>query len=204
MARGVSVMLLDLESSEASFVTSLFEQAGITTSLGRSTDSLPASSATSSFDAVVIGSRAGAEGAGATCAKLRQAGYRGAIVVLGEQGSELGVRLRAILHRATSHARIRCGAVVIDSAQRAAYVNGRALKLTGREYELLVCLTEAGGKMVTRADLLARVWKRSDHARSNLIEAHMSRLRDKLGADSVIIETVRRAGYRLRPQLRSG
>jgi DNA-binding response OmpR family regulator len=88
--------------------------------------------------------------------------------------------------------------VVIDFNEHVAYVRGRPLKLTAREYGLLVSLTEAGGNMVSRTDLLARVWRRTD-ARSNLVEAHMSRLRDKLGTDSVIIESARGWGYRLRP-----
>ncbi len=155
-----------------------------------------------------------------SCARLRQTGYRGAIVVLGgrdgsdqhitalERGAddfvarplqarELTSHLRAVLRRVAS-SRVRCGAVVIDLGEHAAYVYGRRLKLTAREYSLLACLTEAGGKMVSRTELLARVWRRAD-ARSNLVEAHMSRLRDKLGADSTVIESVRLWGYRLRP-----
>jgi DNA-binding response OmpR family regulator len=51
---------------------------------------------------------------------------------------------------------------------------------------------------VREYELLSRVWQRQDDPSSNLVEVHLSRLRDKLGADAAIIETVRRAGYRLR------
>ena len=72
------------------------------------------------------------------------------------------------------------------------------LTLTAREYGLLECLAVASGEMVSRAELLARVWSHGGGRRSNLVEVHLSRLRDKLGADASMIETVRRAGYRLR------
>jgi DNA-binding response OmpR family regulator len=45
---------------------------------------------------------------------------------------------------------------------------------------------------------LSKVWGRDEDPGSNLVEVHLSRLRDKLGMDAELIETVRRAGYRLR------
>jgi DNA-binding response OmpR family regulator len=70
--------------------------------------------------------------------------------------------------------------------------------LTSREYALLGCLVEAAGKALSRADLLSKVWGLDADPGSNLVEVHLSRLRDKFGADAAMIETVRRAGYRLR------
>jgi DNA-binding response OmpR family regulator len=52
--------------------------------------------------------------------------------------------------------------------------------------------------MVSRAEVLARVWKQEGDPSSNIVEAHMSRLREKLGEHAAVIETVRGAGYRLR------
>jgi DNA-binding response OmpR family regulator len=215
----VSILLLDFESTEASLVTSLLEEAGFNSSIGRKTGISRVDFA-APFDAVLIAGRGNVDQAIDSCTRLRQTGYRGAIIVLGErdgsdhhiaaldQGAddfvtrplharELISRLRAVLRRVAS-SRARYGAVVIDFTEHVAYVSGRPLKLTAREYALLACLTEAGGTRVSRADLLARVWRRTD-ARSNLVEVHMSRLRDKLGPDSVVIESVRRWGYRLRP-----
>jgi two-component system OmpR family response regulator len=57
---------------------------------------------------------------------------------------------------------------------------------------------QAGGRVVTRATLRERVWHRNEDRGTNLVEVHLSRLRDKLGDDATMIETVRRAGYRLR------
>jgi DNA-binding response OmpR family regulator len=86
----------------------------------------------------------------------------------------------------------------IDRAHGTALLRGQPLRLTSREYAMLTCLVEAAGEIVSRNDLLARVWQREEDASSNLVEVHLSRLRDKLGDDASIIETVRRAGYRLR------
>ena len=218
-AASVSILLLDLESNEASLVTSFLDEAGFNSSIGRKTG-MSRVDVAAPFDAVIVAGRGHVDQAIDSCTRLRQTGYRGAVVVLGErdgsdhhiaaldrgaddfvtrplQARELISRLRAVLRRVAS-SRARCGAVVIDFSEGVAYVRGRPLKLTRREYALLTCLTEAGGERVSRADLLARVWRRAD-ARSNLVEAHMSRLRDKLGPDSVVIESVRRWGYRLRP-----
>ncbi len=215
----MSVLLLDCGSAEAASIASWLGDAGLTTVLGESVASK--ASSTDIFDAILVGGRGRVEQAMDTCADLRRAGYRGAVVVLGtrdhpddrvaalERGAdhflprpfsarELVACVQAVLRRGTSQSKMRWGAIVIDRAEHAAYLHGRPLKLTAREYALLACLTEAGGKMVSRSDLLERVWRRSNDANSNLIEAHMSRLRDKLGADSTVIETVRRSGYRLR------
>jgi DNA-binding response OmpR family regulator len=54
------------------------------------------------------------------------------------------------------------------------------------------------------ARLRERVWQRKKERNSNLVEVHLSRLRDKLGEDASMIETVRREGYRLRRERRTG
>jgi DNA-binding response OmpR family regulator len=175
------------------------------------------------FEAVVIG-MSGAARAGAPalklCSDLRASGYRGAVVLAGTRepsegvdalelgaddfvplpvdASEIVARLRAVLRRTGAASAIRWGEIEVDARHRVACIRGRPLSLTGREYALLACLVEAAGAMVSRAQLLRHVWKRRDDPGTNLIEVHMSRLREKLGTDSAIIETVRGAGYRLR------
>jgi two-component system phosphate regulon response regulator PhoB len=154
------------------------------------------------------------------CARLRGGGYRGAILVLeaddgiaalehGADGvlpwpmtpEELMAHVRAVLRRVPGHPGFRWGVLRVDLAEHVAYARDRPLRLTAREYALLACLVEASGRTVTRSELLKRVWRRSTSAGSNLVEAHLSRLRDKLGPDAGIIETVRGGGYRLRDGL---
>jgi two-component system OmpR family response regulator len=154
------------------------------------------------------------------CSELRASGYHGAIILAGTRrrsegvdalargaddfvarpidASEIVARLRAVLRRIARASRLRWGEVEVDVTHRTTYLRGAHLSLTSREQAVLACLVEAAGAMVSRKQLLRRVWKRDDDPGTNFIEVHVSRLREKLGADSALIETVRRAGYRLR------
>jgi DNA-binding response OmpR family regulator len=112
--------------------------------------------------------------------------------------SELTARMRALLRRTTGFARLRAGELEIDRVGRRVAVAGVAAELTAREYALLLQLMQHAEQVVTRTELLARVWESSFDPGSNLVEVHISHLRDKLGAAAWMIETVRGAGYRLR------
>jgi DNA-binding response OmpR family regulator len=111
---------------------------------------------------------------------------------------ELVARTRALARRAVGYARIRCGDLEIDRIERQAYVDGKRLTLTARELALLLRLALHADKIVTRTDLLANVWEATFDTGSNILEVHVSRLRDKLGERASMIETVRGVGYRLR------
>jgi DNA-binding response OmpR family regulator len=92
------------------------------------------------------------------------------------------------------------GALEIDRAAHRAVLGGVALDLTLREYTLLMHLAHHAGRIVTRTDLLAQVWETGFDSGSNVVDVQISRLRDKLGAHSFMIETVRGFGYRLRAE----
>ena len=77
-------------------------------------------------------------------------------------------------------------------------LGGAPLDLTNREYALLLHLAQRVDQVVPKSELLSRVWDTSFDTGSNLVEVHVSRLRDKLGAHAWMIETVRGVGYRLR------
>lgn len=111
---------------------------------------------------------------------------------------ELVARVRALVRRSAGVAKLRCGDIEIDRVGHRALMKGVPLSLTGREYDLLVHLMHHVDIVVTRADLLAKVWETNFDPGSNLIEVHVSRLREKLGEHAWMIETVRGAGYRLR------
>lgn len=112
--------------------------------------------------------------------------------------AELVSRVRAALRRHRKRWQLRWHEVNIDRARRLANLYGKPLTLTAREYDLLVVLVEAAGEIVSRADLLAYVWGQEHGHGSNLVEVHVSRLRDKLGSEARIIDTVRGIGYRMR------
>ncbi len=110
---------------------------------------------------------------------------------------ELVARARALVRRVPSRSRhARAGVVAVDFARRHASVDGRRVALTLREFDLLAALVERCGKVVTRREL-AR-YAMPEKVDSNTVDVHVSRIREKLGAQGALIETVRGIGYRLR------
>lgn len=114
---------------------------------------------------------------------------------------ELLARIRALLRRVQpagadvlTYADLR-----LDTGAREAYRGDRRIDLTTREYELLLLLMRHPRQVLTRAQILDRLWGDAD-VESNTLEAHIARLRDKLEADDEprLIQTVRGAGYALR------
>jgi two-component system OmpR family response regulator len=172
-----------------------------------------------SFDAIVLGEHAPLEERVTRCRQLRDEGYGGALVAIcvdateGEalldagaddfalaplEERELVTRVVASARRISTTSSVRWGPLELDRVEREVRVHGRSVALTARECEMLACLMEARGAIVSRAALRERVWQRTEDRGSNLVEVHLSRLRDKLGEDATLIETVRRAGYRVR------
>lgn len=111
---------------------------------------------------------------------------------------ELVARIRALLRRIAGLGRTRVGALELDPHNRRVTLGSTPLDLTTREAALLAHLARRAGQVVTRSDLLAHVWSQQFDPGSNLVEVHVSRLRDKLGHAAWMIETVRGVGYRLR------
>jgi DNA-binding response OmpR family regulator len=111
---------------------------------------------------------------------------------------ELIARIHALLRRANGHARIQLGPLDIDRAERRVRLDRDLLELTTKEFALLLHLAHHVDRVVTRSDLLSQVWSITFDPDSNVVEVHVSRLRDKLGDHAWMIETVRGRGYRLR------
>lgn len=90
--------------------------------------------------------------------------------------------------------------VEMDLLRRQVRVHGTEIRLTGREFQILEILLRNAGRVVTRSMLLEAVWDYRFDPQTNIVDQHVSRLRQKLGeegADSAI-ETVRGVGYRAR------
>jgi DNA-binding response OmpR family regulator len=111
---------------------------------------------------------------------------------------ELVARIHALLRRAQGHARVKLGPLDLDRAQRLVLLDGEPLDLTGMELALLLHLAHRLHRVVTRSELLSQVWSIRFDPESNLVDVHISRLRDKLGPYAWMIETVRGRGYRMR------
>jgi DNA-binding response OmpR family regulator len=116
---------------------------------------------------------------------------------------ELVARLRALLRRApsTDTDLIRIGDLIVDPSQRIASRSGRAVELTRREFELLEELARHRGVVLSRQQLLERVWGYDFEVDGNVVDVFVGYLRRKLEADGEprIIHTVRGVGFVLRP-----
>lgn len=113
---------------------------------------------------------------------------------------ELLARMDAVFRRAVRKESLRVGPLEIDRFERRVTLDQRLLELTERERALLIHLALRADRVVTRSEILSRVWGMNFDPESNLIEVHVSRLRDKLGRYATMIETVRGKGYRLRAE----
>ena len=114
---------------------------------------------------------------------------------------ELIARIRAVMRRAAAldaaNGPLRVGALEVDERARRANLDGHALELTPKEFDLLAALARDPGAALSRQRLLAEVWQTSWYGSSKTIDVHVAALRRKLG-DPGWIETVRGVGFRLR------
>ena len=122
---------------------------------------------------------------------------------------ELLARLRATIRRSNASSapeesrepEVVVGELRIDPEARRAVLSGQALPLTAVEYDLLLSLANAAGRIRTREQLLNEVADRNFDVFDRSIDVHISSLRKKLGDDSRsprFIVTVRSAGYMMR------
>ena len=115
---------------------------------------------------------------------------------------ELVARIQAILRR-TEAARhtaddtggqiLRAGAVALDVRTRVVTLDDEVVHLTPTEFDLLRCLLDASGTVLTREQLLAEVWGYRDGSGARTVDSHVRSLRRKLGDG--VIRTVHAVGY---------
>ncbi|WP_405810480.1 response regulator transcription factor [Streptomyces sp. NBC_00210] len=121
---------------------------------------------------------------------------------------ELVLRLRALLRRRPPAAtdQVRAGGLVIDPGTRVARLDGAPLTLTRREFGLLEVLARNAGLVLTRDQLLERVWGYDFDVRTDAVDTFISYLRRKLEAGSRprILHTVRGVGFVLRDDRANG
>jgi DNA-binding response OmpR family regulator len=119
--------------------------------------------------------------------------------------AELRSRIRAVLRRAGGRGLgdevLSVGPLVLDRAQRQVTMEGRPVKLTFSEFELLACLMSRPGHAFNRQELLRAIWGDSAYRDPRAIDVHIRHLREKLEpspeAPSLIL-TVPGTGYRFR------
>jgi DNA-binding response OmpR family regulator len=112
---------------------------------------------------------------------------------------ELLSRVRALLKR-TEHERegdrYKAAYVEIDPASRSVLVKGEPVNFTAKEYDLLEFMVINAGRVVSRDEILEKVWAGQHETDSNVIEVFVCHLRNKVGDDSnQVIRTIRGVGY---------
>ncbi|MFF4790335.1 response regulator transcription factor [Streptomyces sp. NPDC001276] len=116
---------------------------------------------------------------------------------------ELMARLRALIRRGPIErpTLLTAGDLTLNPATRTVRRGEEEIPLTAKEYALLEALLRRPGTVLTRALLVEHCWDLGTSPGSNVVDAHIKALRDKIdrpfGTQSV--ETVRGAGYRIRP-----
>jgi two-component system, OmpR family, response regulator len=114
---------------------------------------------------------------------------------------ELLARLRAVLRRATPRAqdeRLSSGGIVVETAARQAWIEGKAVELTGIEFDILVALLRRAGRVVPRHALLEQAGRDDAMVGERTVDVHISKLRKKIGDDPRSprrIRTIRGVGY---------
>ncbi|MET7713975.1 response regulator transcription factor [Streptomyces sp. NPDC005407] len=118
---------------------------------------------------------------------------------------ELLARIHAVSRRnagaddaagaASEHA-LRLGPVTIELPTRRVSVDGAAVQLTRKEFDLLALLAQRPGVVFRREQIISEVWRTSWEGTGRTLEVHVASLRSKLRMPA-LIETVRGVGYRL-------
>ena len=114
---------------------------------------------------------------------------------------ELVSRVRALLRRAAKPAAedklFTAGSLAVDVKRRTVTVDGEPVILTYKEFELLCYLLENRGVVLSRDQILTKIWDYNYSGETRTVDVHIRTLRQKLGDAGALIETVRGVGYRL-------
>jgi len=112
---------------------------------------------------------------------------------------ELLSRVRALLKRTEAerlgpiHA---ASGVEIDPSSRSVTVNGKPVEFTAKEYDLLEYMVSNAGRVISRDEILEKIWGGQRSTDSNVIEVFVCHLRNKIGdTDNKVIRTIRGVGY---------
>ena len=108
---------------------------------------------------------------------------------------ELTARVRAVLRRASEVSSITNGALTIDPARRTAEFRGETVHFTPTEFDLLRALQDANGAVLSRLQLLDKVWGYRDGSVARTVDSHIRSIRRKTSDE--VVRTVHGVGYSL-------
>lgn len=113
-------------------------------------------------------------------------------------------RVRAVLRRSERSSsenaealNLALGGVTLDDQRRSVTVGGIAVELTFKEYELLKLLMSRPGTVFSRQQILEKIWGVDFDMDTRTVDMHIKTLRQKLGVQGSIIQTVRNVGYKV-------
>ena len=109
-------------------------------------------------------------------------------------------RTRSLIRRSRGTGQegtLTCGPISLNSHSRLCSVEGTEVKLSPREYDLLLCLMRNRGQVLTRTQLLDKVWGLDFEGDDRAVDVRIRSLRSALGSAGKQIKTVFKAGYRL-------
>lgn len=115
----------------------------------------------------------------------------------------LAARLRALIRRASgkSSPDLVAGPLRVDMGTRQVWLHDQLLAIVGKEFEILLALMLADGRILTREALSRHLYQWGEEVDSNTVEVHIHHLRKKLGVQGKeLIATVRGIGYQIKAQ----
>lgn len=116
---------------------------------------------------------------------------------------ELVLRVQSILRRSgrgrtgEEPKRLHAGKITVDEERHEVRVDGERVDMTATEFRLLSLLIKRRGRVQSREQLLASVWNYDEEMETRTVDTHIRRIREKLGSEASVIETVRGVGYRV-------
>lgn len=111
---------------------------------------------------------------------------------------ELISRVKALLRRVggmEAERFLKAGSIFIDDDKHVAFVKDKPVELTYKEYELLKYLMVNQGIVLSRDNIMEKIWSTDYEGESRTLDVHIKTLRHKLGAAGTYIKTVRNVGY---------
>jgi DNA-binding response OmpR family regulator len=216
------ILIVEDEAGIASFLQKGFRAGGYTTVVVDDGGTAASVARDDAFDLVVLDLGLPGRGGLDVLGALRARGERLPVIILTARDSldatiagldagaddymtkpfrfeELLARVRARLRERSDGGEataLQVGALSLDLRTRRVSVDGREVELTAREFTLAETFFRHPDQVLSREQLLDRVWGYDFDPGSNVVDVYVRYLRRKLGAD--VIETVRGMGYRLR------
>jgi len=109
---------------------------------------------------------------------------------------ELISRIKALLRRSGSSEKLTAGELCIYPVKHEVFAAGEPVVLTLKEYDMLLYLMRHKGTVISRDELLKKIWGYDFSGESRTVDVHIRTLRSKLGVCGDVIQTIRGVGYK--------